>query len=258
MIVFKLDLEIDGFFFVEKEFKLALYQAEELYFCDKKERSSVEKDTYIVYEVKSGKDFASLSKQIIRDYEFFNKFLDVYPKYDKNKLIFFGFLRTNQKIENLQLSLKYNFDNLCKIPLPVILLRYQDNLFGESVFYENVELGELGELKYMVHKNSENIEKLNKEVKEINGKIDILSDNVRKILEKIDGNNCQNNANNNNVIDASIQQVPNYLNNMNPSMMMNPLGVYFMPIIPTSQVSISPNRGSSKKDEEFSKKKQDK
>ena len=90
----------------------------------------MEKDANIIYEVKSGNEFSTLSKQIIRDYHFFNKFLDVYPKYDKKNLYFFGFLRTSKKIENFIQSHKYEFEELCKINIPVILLSYENLLFG--------------------------------------------------------------------------------------------------------------------------------
>ena len=236
MIVFKMELEIDGFLLAENEFNLDQYKAEEIFFCNLKENHIVNKDSYIIYEIKSGKDFASLSKQIIKDFYFFNKYLDVYPKYDKNKLIIFGFLRTSKKIEDFSQSHKNDFENLSKIPVPVILFRYQNLLFGE-----NIELGEIGELKVMVHNNSEKIEKLSR-------KMDDLKDDLKKILEKLDGNKSQSNENIRNQFGSAIQQIPIFPNNMDPN-----TPVFFMPVFPTSSFIANQSVNTSK-DEELSKK----
>lgn len=193
MIVFKEELKIDGFFLAEKTIDLDTYKAEEYDCCNKKIEKIIQKDTNIIYEVKSGDNFSSLAKQIIRDYYFFEKLFDVYTRYDIKKSIIFGFLRTN-KARLIDYEKTIDYEELRKIPIPVVIFRYEDKLFGENVFFESVELNEINELKYLVKNNSEKINNLDRKFEK---KFEEINQVLNEIKISIQSNQGQNNPQNN-------------------------------------------------------------
>ena len=217
MIVFSMDIEIDGFFFNEKGFNLSDFQAEEFTVCNNFEGTNISNNTYIIFEVKSGANFESLSKQIIKDYIFFNKFFQVYPKYDIMNFIIFGFLRSDKKIEHFQSNYKENFNELKKIPTPVILFRYDYFLFGENIAYEDMELGILEELKT--------------NMKRIDTQIDYYGNILLEIQQRLPPKENPNNINNNQAYIPSQQQPYNFPQNM-------PNGYMILPIPQQAQAHI--------------------
>ena len=232
MIVFIVNLEVDGFFMTEKDFKLEDYKAEEFYNYSKADNNIIKKGTNIIYEVKSGKNLASLSEQIIRDYYFFEKFFQVYPGYEMKNFMIFGFLRTTEKFEKIKESPE--FKNLSIIPIPVLLFRYDKLLFGENVMFESLELGEIGELKYLVKQNSEKIDSLETKIGSLetkignlDEKIDSVGVTVKEIKETLNNHNG-NNAGNNRPHEIP-PQLPNFPF-FNPNMYNFPLaGFYLFP-----------------------------
>ena len=191
MIVFSMDIEIDGFFFNEKGFNLNDFKAEEFILCNNFEGTNISNNTYIIFEIKSGANFESLSKQIIKDYTFFNKFFQVYPKYDIKNIIIFGFLRSDKKISYFESNYKEKLNKFKKIPTPIILFRFDNFLFGENVDYEDMELGILGELK--------------PDVKMIANKIDYYGNILLEIKQSLPQKENPNNINNNQVYIPSKQ-----------------------------------------------------
>ena len=187
LITFYSNIEIDGFFVAEKEFNISDYKAEEFHIFKPNQNPVINKGSQIIYEVKSGNNLLSLSEQIARDYEFFEKFFNIYPGYNIKNFVIFGFLRTNQKLNNFENSPDFKKNN--DIPIPVILFRYEDTLFGENVFYESVELGEINELKYLVKQNSQKIENLDSKIdnldKKFSGEIGDIKNSIKEILEEI-------------------------------------------------------------------------
>ena len=165
MITLNMIIEIDGLFYASEEIKLEQFKAEQFMILNNLMNNNIKKDNYIIYEIKSGKNFSSLSQQIIRDYYFFKKFFEIYPKYDIKNFVIFGFLRTSEKMENIEKNCAKDFQRIRNIPIPVVLFRYENYLFGEDVLHQNVEISEIGELKLMVNENSEKIEKLNKKIR---------------------------------------------------------------------------------------------
>ena len=158
MFTFFLNLEIDGFFIAEKDFNINEFKSEEFFQLKQNNNFIIKKDTKIIYEVKSGDNIVSLTEQIRRDFEFFQGFFKIYPGYDIKDFVIFGFLRTDKKLTNFENT--SDFKKIKDIPIPVILFRYADNLFGENILNESVELGEINELKYMVAQNSKKITNL--------------------------------------------------------------------------------------------------
>ena len=263
MIVFKIELEIDGFFLAEKQIDLDNYKAEEYDYCNKKIEKIIDKEKNIIYEVKSGSNFSSLANQIIRDYYFFEKLFDVYRRYDIKKFMIFGFLRTNNnRLKDLKKTQDY--EALRKIPIPVVIFRYEDKLFGENVLFESVEINEINELKYLVKNNSEKIGNLENKVDNLEKKVDNLEKKVDNLEKKFDGmnqilleikasiqNNQSQNNGQNNQPSMNPQQFPHSFNqNMYPSFNN---GLFFVPM--PVQFIQNPNFS---KDEELSKKKEDK
>ena len=185
MITFYLNLEIDGFFVAEKDFNIKDFKAEEYHNFSQNENLVIKKGTKIIFEVKSGNNMISLAEQIKRDFEFFKGFFNIYPGYNINDFVLFGFLRTDKKLINFENS--QDFQKIKSIPIPVILFRYTDTLFGEDILYESVEFGEIKELKYMVAQNSKKLEQI--EAK-LNDKLDTKKfdeemKNLKKILQEI-------------------------------------------------------------------------
>lgn len=187
MITYNIELEIDGLFIAEKDFKLEDYKAEEFHVFNKKDFKTITKNTHIIYEIKSGKNLYSLSNQIMRDYYFFEKFFRVFSRYNIKNFMIFGFFRTDKKLEEFKES--QDFKKLENIPIPVILFRYDKFLFGENILYESVELSEINELKYLVGE-------LNKKV-----------DSMHNILIEIK-RNMNINPSGNNTIDNQPQIIP--------------------------------------------------
>ena len=218
MIVFEVNFEVDGFFSTEKDLKLEDYKAEEFYNYSNAENNTIKKGTNIIYEVKSGKNIASLSEQIIRDYCFFEKFFQVYPGYEMKNFMIFGFLRTTEKFEEIKESPE--FKRLSIIPIPVLLFRYDKLLFGENVLFESVELGEIGELKYLVKQNSEKIGSLETKIGSLETKIDSLDKTIKEIKEILKINNNGNNVGNNRP-----PQFPNF-----PAFNQNMYYMYYFPL----------------------------
>ena len=240
MIVFIVDLEVDGFFIAEKDFKLEDYRAEEFYNYSNAE-NTIKKGTNIIYEVKSGNNLSSLSEQIMRDYYFFEKFFQVYPGYEMKNFMLFGFLRTSQKFEEIKES--PDFKRLSNIPIPVLLFRYDKLLFGENVLFESVELGEIGELKYLVKQNSEKISSLETKICGLETNMKLVNETLIEIKETLKNNNNGNNVGNNRPHGIP-PQFPNFPG-FNPNMNNFPLpGLYYY--IPYQN---TPNGDSSSKEQ---------
>jgi hypothetical protein len=191
MFVYKIELEIDGFFLAEKEINIKQFAPEEFYIFSK-DNNQNNNITNIIYEVKCGKDFKALSEQIERDYFFFTKFFEVYPNYDIKNFAIFGFFRSNQTINNFLTLHNETTKKLGDIPIPIILFRYNDTLFGENIYFENPELEEIREVKFLVNSNSEKIDKidenLSKSIKNLENKFDEKLQNIKEILDDLKKN----------------------------------------------------------------------
>lgn len=184
MITFNINIEIDGLFHTMEEIKLEQFKAEQFMVCNNLMDNIIKKDKYVIYEIKSGKDISSLSQQIERDYYFFKKFFEVYSKYDIKDFIIFGFFRTSEKMESVEKAYVQDFQRIRGVPIPVVLFRYENYLFGEDVLHENVELSEIGELKLMVNDNSEKIEELSSEIQSLNVNVEKKYEELSEIINK--------------------------------------------------------------------------
>jgi hypothetical protein len=199
MLIYRIELEIDGFFVAQKEIDIKQYKAEEFYIFNQ-EKISNNIISNIIYEIKSGNDFSNLCEQIVRDYYFFKNLFEIYPNYNIDKFAIFGFLRGNINIKDILLHHNEEEKKLLNIPIPIILFRYNNSIFGENVFYEKPELAEIRELKYLVNANTQNMEKmeenLNKKIQNIDNKIEDkirgLKDDLDYIKQKLNSKNESN------------------------------------------------------------------
>ena len=187
IFVYKIELEIDGLFQAEEEININQFSAEE-YYIFTKENNRNKHIKNIIYEVKSGNDFYNLSVQIKRDYYFFKKFFEVYPNYNIDEFAIFGFLRSHKSINSFLSLYNEEKEKLFDIPIPIFIFRYNENLFGENIYFENSELSEIGEIKYQVIVNTEKIDKLeeniNKSITTLGNKFEEKTTKVEENLNK--------------------------------------------------------------------------
>ena len=167
MILFLTKIEIDGFFNVQKEFEISSFQGEEVCFLNKS-LQKIPKESFLVYEIKSGEKINDLLSQLLYHYAFLNKFFEVFTKYNFKKFVFFCFFRSKEKIKIEDECL---LEKINKIELPVILIRYADKVFNESIYYENVKINEIGEIKSSIDN--------------LKTRIDNFDDSLRKELNEI-------------------------------------------------------------------------
>lgn len=153
LILFSSEIEVDGIFVCNENFNLSVFQADEIFMmCGAKE--IIEKGKIILYEAKSGNDLIGLLNQILRHYHFLEKYFNLFKKYNINNFIYIGFVRDKEKII-IDDKMLIEFQ---KIPIPVVILRFVDKLFGENVFHDNIEISEICEIKYLAKENNENIQ----------------------------------------------------------------------------------------------------
>lgn len=167
MILFLTTIEIDGFFHCSKEFEISNFQAEEVFYINKK-YEKIPSESYLIYEIKSGNKLLDLLNQLLKHYTFLSKFFGIFKKYNFKKFVFFCFYRSKEKII---IDDKYLNNAFSKIELPIIIMRYNDKIFNENIYYENVEINHICELKTKIDNLEVNlnakIDKLGYEIKEI-------------------------------------------------------------------------------------------
>ena len=162
MFLFFCKIEIDGFFYTEKEFKLSEFKAKEINTLNN-QIDTIQEKSLLIYEIKNGDNLNSLCNQIINHYHFLVKFFECLKKYDKKHLKFFGFYRSSKNIE-IEKNLK---DELSKLELPVILIRYDDEIFRQNIYYENNEIDNIKQIKLIEEENSKKLDDLKDDIDEI-------------------------------------------------------------------------------------------
>lgn len=187
MILFHTKIEIDGFFKSEESFNIKDYKSEQI-ICINKEIKNIDKGKYIIYEVKSGgESLSELLKQMVKHYQFIFKYLKVFTRYDPENLIYIGFYRNKNQIENIEALEK----SIKGLTTPFIILRYTDTIFGENIYHENVEISSIAELKFLVEENSKKIDKVEKTLTD---KIDEIGKDIKDIMDLLKRNQTSNDS----------------------------------------------------------------
>ena len=203
---YKSKCENDGLFLVTKEFNINIYNSKIISSFNKENQKAldiIKKDSFLIYESKSNKDFNKLTEQILYREKFVEGFLAYFnEKYKiKNDFSYLGFFIYQGNIE-----LPYYNEKIFKRNnINYSILQNNMSLFGDKILFEKEEITSINEVKIDIKNINGNAEAMRKEIEEIKKEIKNTNNTIAEVKTELNNKIT--------VVNNTIAEVKTELNN---------------------------------------------